>query len=93
MINLLIKGDVKSAIKSAKCRGLILKNVKVVKSSNDAARPAESIGQVAREDQLRVAMWFCEENTVIDGFGYPIGTLLHYSFDDDEPNIQQGVAL
>jgi len=70
---ILVKGKPQFAVKCAVERGFRVKRVKTF----DLLRDTVSLyvdGKV--EDLVR---WFTEHETVIEGYGYPNGTLLHYN--------------
>ena len=73
MIHLLIKGDINAAFKAADARGIELTSLAYRVETRDCA--ASTIPECLE----KVQAWFTTPAELVMGFGYPDGTLLHYS--------------
>jgi hypothetical protein len=76
MISLVIKGGLHAAIAAAYERGIKLDTI---------AQPAcgpETLAGVSSDKLPQIVAWFSETTELVMGFGYPAGTLLHYSIKE-----------
>jgi len=81
MIRLIIKGNRFVANSMANERGIPFQLKNEVPPNSEKGE-TYSVGYVAEMRHLeKVAAWFIEDvNAKLDGKGYPLGSLLHYSF-------------
>ena len=79
MIHLNIKGDIAAAFKAADERKIELTSVAVI--YRDGGIP-ECVASARDERRAQVQAWFCENPDIIDGYGYPAGTLLFYNDEE-----------
>jgi hypothetical protein len=90
MINLHIKGDMAAAFKAADKRHIELTSIACRYRGGIAecfASAANTIHPHFREGRLIdfVREWYHEDADIIDGYGYPDGTLLHFSHNEEQP--------
>lgn len=79
MINIHIKGDLKVALKQCDKRRIELMAVQCRWRAGIPECFASCADTVGNRDQVRY--WYHEDADIIDGYGYPAGTLLHFSHD------------
>ena len=76
MIRLICKGNAREAADSAMLRNVPFQFDREVDSGR------QSVGTCPDGYISSVLSWFCERSILVDGFGYPIGTLLWYQSPD-----------
>ena len=77
MIHLNIKGDLSAAFKAADAHHVELTSIQCRYRHGIAECFASAADTIHNIDFVRE--WYHEEATIIDGYGYPAGTLLHFS--------------
>lgn len=77
MIHLHIKGDMHAAFKAADERRIKLTSIQCRYRA-----VAECFAIVEPHHEPKVRAWYHEDADLIDGYGYPTGTLLHFSIDE-----------
>lgn len=84
ILTLVVKGDRHTASLAAVSRGIPFLLRREVKAGPDRFGPERlwTIGQTTEAYLPQVAKWFVEPRPLRSGFGYPLGSLLHYSILD-----------
>ena len=78
MLTLHVKGNVTNAMYFAKKHGIEVTNAR--KLVCDYRQADETQLDTTSNNLPVVLQWFCEQVKIIDDFGYPVGTLLHYNY-------------
>lgn len=73
----IIKGTVQNALDAARARGITLKDCRMT-------HHVETLAVVDKSEQHKVYKWFNETGPFEFGKGYPIGTLLWFTFARSE---------
>lgn len=76
MIHLHIKGDMAAAFKAADAHQVELFSLATTYRDGGIA---DSYASAPDRFEPLAQRWFCEEAEIVMGYGYPAGTLLHYS--------------
>jgi hypothetical protein len=83
MINLHIKGDMAAAFNAAGKRHIELTSIACRYRAGIAECFASAANTIHNIDFVRE--WYHEDADIIDGYGYPDGTLLHFSHNEEQP--------
>lgn len=88
MLTCIVKGTRQEATQAAAERQIPLQPVREVPAGPDHNGPARcwTIVTIPASHAAQVVAWFCEtgQPQLIEGFGYPIGSLLLYRLDPDQ---------
>lgn len=73
-MKLLVKGPLSISLSTAQSRGIPILTAKNIGKESLLETPTLTTAQY-----LIVGDWFAENPPIVEGIGYPAGTLLHYS--------------
>lgn len=80
--NLLIKGNVEDATKECAKRLPERTKVKIIKFSSSYMETFVKVWNLP-SDSTAVSEWFQDSPAIMPGFGFPNGTLLHFSITEE----------